>query len=46
VFGGDANTIHLVSGDGVEDWPPLSKRDVAERLALRIAQFFGRSAAE
>jgi len=46
VFGGDANTIHLVSGEGVEDWPPLSKRDVAERLALRIARFFGRSAAE
>ena len=36
-FGGDANTIHLVSEAGVEDWPPLSKRDVAERLAERIA---------
>ncbi len=45
VFGGDANTIHLVSADGVEDWPPLSKRDVAERLAQRIARFFERSAA-
>ncbi len=45
VFGGDANTIHLVSADGVEDWPPLSKRDVAERLAQRIARFFAPSAA-
>jgi phosphopantothenoylcysteine decarboxylase/phosphopantothenate--cysteine ligase len=46
VFGGDANTIHLVAGDGVEDWPPLSKREVAERLAARIARFFGPKAAE
>jgi phosphopantothenoylcysteine decarboxylase / phosphopantothenate---cysteine ligase len=46
VFGGDANTIHLVAADGVEDWPPLAKRDVGERLAHRIAQFFAQSAAE
>jgi phosphopantothenoylcysteine decarboxylase/phosphopantothenate--cysteine ligase len=45
-FGGDANTIHLVSEAGVEDWPPLSKRDVAERLAERIAAFFQQKAAE
>ena len=36
-FGGDANTIHLVSTGGVEDWPTLSKQDVAQRLARRIA---------
>ena len=36
-FGGDTNTVHLVSAAGVEDWPTLSKEDVAERLALRIA---------
>ena len=36
-FGGDANTIHLVSAGGVEDWPTLSKQDVAQRLARRIA---------
>src|SRR5689334_4343953 len=36
-FGGDANTIHLVSASGVEDWPTLSKQDVAQRLARRIA---------
>ncbi len=36
-FGGDANTIHLVSADGVEDWPTMSKQDVAQRLARRIA---------
>jgi phosphopantothenoylcysteine decarboxylase / phosphopantothenate---cysteine ligase len=44
-FGGDANTIHLVDESGVEDWPPLPKRAVAERLALRIVQFFERKAA-
>src|SRR5262249_22950892 len=36
-FGSDANTIHLISASGVEDWPPLSKQDVAQRLARRIA---------
>ncbi|HEX6840825.1 MAG TPA: bifunctional phosphopantothenoylcysteine decarboxylase/phosphopantothenate--cysteine ligase CoaBC [Stellaceae bacterium] len=45
-FGGDANTIHLIDEAGVEDWPALSKRDVAERLAQRIAQFLEREAAE
>jgi phosphopantothenoylcysteine decarboxylase / phosphopantothenate---cysteine ligase len=45
-FGGDVNTIHLLDEAGVEDWPPLSKRDVAERLAQRIAQFIEREAAE
>jgi len=39
-FGGDCNTIHLVDGAAVEDWPPLSKRAVAERLAKRIAAYF------
>jgi phosphopantothenoylcysteine decarboxylase/phosphopantothenate--cysteine ligase len=39
-FGGDSNTIHLVDAAGVEDWPALSKRDVAERLAQRIGAHF------
>ena len=43
-FGGDRNTIHLISGGGVEDWPTLSKTEVAERLAQRIAQHFGKTA--
>ncbi|HUC64887.1 MAG TPA: bifunctional phosphopantothenoylcysteine decarboxylase/phosphopantothenate--cysteine ligase CoaBC [Stellaceae bacterium] len=45
-FGGDANTVHVVDEAGVEDWPPLSKRDVAARLATRIAQFLAQKAAE
>jgi phosphopantothenoylcysteine decarboxylase/phosphopantothenate--cysteine ligase len=43
-FGGDRNTIHLISGGGVEDWPTLSKAEVADRLAARIAQHFGKTA--
>ena len=43
-FGGDANTVHLISADGVEDWPRLSKEAVAERLALRIAGALGPAA--
>jgi phosphopantothenoylcysteine decarboxylase / phosphopantothenate---cysteine ligase len=37
-FGGDSNRIHLVAADGVEDWPVMTKREVAARLAERIAQ--------
>jgi phosphopantothenoylcysteine decarboxylase / phosphopantothenate---cysteine ligase len=36
-FGGDENRIHLVDAAGVEDWPVMSKRAVADRLAERIA---------
>src|SRR3954469_23377116 len=36
-FGGDSNTIHLVDADGVEDWPVITKVEVAARLADRIA---------
>ncbi len=36
-FGGDANTIHLVDASGVETWPAMSKNEVADRLAKRIA---------
>jgi len=36
-FGGEQNTVHLVTAAGVESWPTLSKREVAERLADRVA---------
>lgn len=39
-FGGDSNTVHLVTQSSVEDWPRLSKPDVAAKLAERIAQHF------
>jgi phosphopantothenoylcysteine decarboxylase/phosphopantothenate--cysteine ligase len=37
VFGGDRNTVHLVSAAGIESWPELSKDDVARRLMERLA---------
>jgi phosphopantothenoylcysteine decarboxylase / phosphopantothenate---cysteine ligase len=39
-FGGERNTVHLISPSGVEDWPTLAKEDVALRLAARIALHF------
>ena len=38
-FGGDENTVHLVTDDGVENWPRLSKSGVAEQLTGRIASW-------
>jgi phosphopantothenoylcysteine decarboxylase / phosphopantothenate---cysteine ligase len=43
-FGGDENTIHLVDREGVEDWPVMTKREVAGRLADRIAAALGSEA--
>jgi phosphopantothenoylcysteine decarboxylase/phosphopantothenate--cysteine ligase len=43
-FGGADNTIHLVSADGVENWPRMSKEDVAEQLAERVAASLGTAA--
>lgn len=39
-FSGDSNTVHLISNAGTEDWPKLSKTDVADRLVNRIARHF------
>jgi phosphopantothenoylcysteine decarboxylase/phosphopantothenate--cysteine ligase len=38
IMGGDSNTIHLVTKDGVEHWPPQSKNEVATALISRIAE--------
>jgi phosphopantothenoylcysteine decarboxylase/phosphopantothenate--cysteine ligase len=40
VMGGDHNTVHLVTGDGDDIWPTMTKEAVAKRLAARIAEFF------
>jgi len=37
VMGGAHNTIHLVTEEGVEDWPQMPKEEVAMRLVERIA---------
>lgn len=36
-FGGDSNTVHLVTADGVETWERQSKDAVAAALVSRIA---------
>jgi phosphopantothenoylcysteine decarboxylase/phosphopantothenate--cysteine ligase len=36
-MGGDENAVHLVTRQGVEDWPRMSKARVAEQLVARIA---------
>jgi len=38
VMGGDANTVHLVSLQGVESWPILPKDEVAQRLVADLAR--------
>jgi phosphopantothenoylcysteine decarboxylase / phosphopantothenate---cysteine ligase len=37
VMGGDCNTVHLVTAQGVESWPSQSKEEVARALIARIA---------
>jgi len=37
IMGGDRNTVHLVTAQGVESWPPQSKEAVARALVERIA---------
>lgn len=38
VMGGHRNRVHLVTRDGVEDWPENSKEEVARHLIARVAQ--------
>ena len=45
VFGGDGNTVHLVTAEGIENWPMLSKDEVARRLMQRAAEHLARGAA-
>ena len=47
-MGGDHTQIHLVTEQGVEDWPPMTKDEMAARLLARAAAAFAalRPAAE
>jgi phosphopantothenoylcysteine decarboxylase / phosphopantothenate---cysteine ligase len=38
VFGGDVNTVHLISKSGVDSWPRASKQDVAKKLLHKLAE--------
>ena len=46
IMGGDRNTVHLVTGDGVENWPELDKAEVARRLVARAAEHLADSTGE
>ena len=45
VFGEDDNIVHLVTAQGDEAWPKLSKVEVAVRIATRVAEHFASSQA-
>ena len=38
IMGGSENDVTLISEDGAEDWPRMSKSQVADKLAARIAR--------
>jgi phosphopantothenoylcysteine decarboxylase/phosphopantothenate--cysteine ligase len=41
VMGGHRNRVHLVTADGIEDWPEDSKQEVARHLIRRVAREIG-----
>ena len=41
-FGGDDNRIHRITAAGVDDWPQMTKAEVAERLCHEIATTLAR----
>jgi phosphopantothenoylcysteine decarboxylase/phosphopantothenate--cysteine ligase len=41
VMGGTRNRVHLVTADGIDDWPEDSKEEVARHLVRRIATELG-----
>ena len=47
-MGGDKTQVHLITPGGVEDWPPMSKDEMAARLLARAGEALRsvRSAAE
>ncbi|WP_368185098.1 bifunctional phosphopantothenoylcysteine decarboxylase/phosphopantothenate--cysteine ligase CoaBC [Aestuariibius sp. HNIBRBA575] len=38
IMGGTENDVTLIHADGAEDWPRMTKDDVARKLAVRIAE--------
>jgi len=47
-MGGDKTQVHIITGGGVENWPPMTKDEMAQRLLAQIAEALRalRSAAE
>lgn len=42
IFGGDSNTVHVITASDVQNWPTMKKREVAEKLANMIAEHAAR----
>lgn len=38
-FGSENNTVHVITAEGVQNWPTMTKREVAEKLADLVANF-------
>ncbi|WP_373353949.1 bifunctional phosphopantothenoylcysteine decarboxylase/phosphopantothenate--cysteine ligase CoaBC [Pseudoroseicyclus sp. CXY001] len=38
IMGGTENAVTLITAEGAEDWPRMSKRQVAQRLAMKLAE--------
>ena len=41
VMGGHRNRVHLITADGIEDWPEDAKEEVARRLMARVSNALG-----
>ena len=39
VFGREHNTVHIISKDGVDTWPTLTKFAIGQKLSIQIADF-------
>ncbi len=39
-FGGTHNIVHLITANGVESWPRMTKQEVAARLTAAVADHF------
>ncbi len=39
VMGGERNQIHILDAKGTESWPEMDKRQLAQKLAAKIARF-------
>jgi len=44
VFGTNENTVHLITANGTEDWPKLSKEAVAARIVSQIVKALEKTA--
>ena len=40
-MGGTENAVTLITGDGHEVWPRMTKSDVANRLSAKIVEALG-----